>query len=128
MYISQDPIGLKGALNLYSYVGDPNCDIDILGLAIIKNKSEGLERKKIAYDKLKAEHPDATILSERYLRGKDGKSVKDPATGERRRIDYVVIEDGKVVKVVEVTSPTADKTAQFEKEGRIKENGGIFVR
>lgn len=33
-YISQDPIGLIGGLNLYSYVGDINDWIDLLGLQV----------------------------------------------------------------------------------------------
>jgi len=36
--------------------------------------------------------------------------------GARRRLDFVVVEDGKVKGVYEVTSPTADKTAQLEKK------------
>ncbi len=32
-----------------------------------------------------------------YLRDKDGNIVRDPVTGEGRRIDFVVIKDGKVV-------------------------------
>lgn len=32
-YISQDPIGLNGGINLYSYVHDTNAWVDILGLA-----------------------------------------------------------------------------------------------
>ena len=45
-------------------------------------------------------------FSERYLRDNKGKSVKDPLTGERRRIDFVVKgQDGKW-RPVEVTSRT----------------------
>ncbi len=33
VYISQDPIGLSGGLNLYAYVGDSNSWVDILGLS-----------------------------------------------------------------------------------------------
>ena len=41
--------------------------------------------------------------------------------GARRRLDFVVVEDGKVKGVYEVTSPTADKTAQLEKNWILEE-------
>jgi RHS repeat-associated protein len=132
-YLSQDPIRLLGGNNLYSYVSNPNTWVDIWGLAAIQNKVDGDARETIALERLKSEHPNGTILKERYLRDADGRSVKDigiddGGTGQRRRLDFVVIEDGKVVRVVEVTSPTADKTLQLQKEGRIKEQGGTYVR
>ena len=57
----------------------------------------------------------------------DCKSVRD-AFESRRRLDFVVIEDGKVKGVYEVTSPTADKTAQMLKETDIRGNGGTHVK
>lgn len=43
-------------------------------------------------------------------------------------MDFVVIENGKVTGVYEVTSPTADKTAQMLKETEIRGNGGTRVK
>ena len=63
-----------------------------------------------------------------YLRDENGEIVKDPVTGEARRIDFVVVKDGKVVDSVEVTSKTADKTEQTAKEDRIRENGGNYIK
>lgn len=68
------------------------------------------------------------IEDEVYLRDKDGNIVKDPVTGEARRVDFVVIKDGKVIKSYEVTSPTAPKEDQMAKEARIRENGGNYIR
>jgi len=62
------------------------------------------------------------------LRNADGTIAKDPVTGEARRVDHVVIEDGKARYVVETTSKTADKEAQIRKEVRIRGNGGTYVR
>ena len=58
------------------------------------------------------------IISEAYLRDKDGNIVKDPETNSARRIDFVVVKDGKVVDSVEVTSKTASKEEQSAKEDR----------
>ena len=62
-----------------------------------------------------------------FLRDETGKIVVDPGTGESRRVDFGVIKDGEVVKSIEVTSETADKTAQLEKEERIRDIGGNYV-
>ena len=44
----------------------------------------------LAKDILEKRYGKENVLSERYLRDNKGKSVKDPLTGERRRIDFVV--------------------------------------
>ena len=62
------------------------------------------------------------------MRDSEGKIVRDPETGEARRIDFVVVKDGKVVDSIEVTSETADKTGQTAKEERIREAGGSYIR
>ncbi|MBF1618154.1 MAG: RHS repeat-associated core domain-containing protein [Prevotella sp.] len=127
-YISQDPIGLTGGNpTLYGYVRDSNIQIDSFGLDAIPNKVAGNAREAIALEHLKKQHPNATILRERYIRDASGKSVRD-AFESRRRLDFVVIEDGKVKGVYEVTSPTADKTAQMLKETDIRGNGGTHVK
>ncbi|EBK2060125.1 hypothetical protein AAL85_25410, partial [Salmonella enterica subsp. enterica serovar Typhi] len=54
--------------------------------------------------------------------------VKDVETGEARRVDFVVVKDGEVVRSIEVTSETASKDAQLAKEGRIREQGGEWIR
>ena len=79
----------------------------------IKNKQDGLEREHNVEKELKQQYPFVkgyTVISEAYLRNKDGKIVSDPVTGEARRIDFVVVKGNSVVASVEVTSKTADKT------------------
>lgn len=76
---------------------------------------------------MSAQHPNATIQSECYLRDANGKSVRDPVTNERRRVDTAVIENGKA-DTYEVTSMTADKTDQLMKEQNIRDEGGTFIR
>ena len=97
----------------------------------IQNKIDGLKREQEVEEELKKKYSPEEgyeILSEVYLRDKDGKIVKDPETGEARRVDFVVIKDGKVVDSIEVTSKTADKTEQTAKENRIRENGGNYIK
>lgn len=67
------------------------------------------------------------IQCECYLRNAQGKSVKDPLSGERRRVDTVVIENTQA-QSYEITSPNADKRLQIAKESRIRASGGIYVK
>lgn len=97
----------------------------------IQNKIDGLEREKQVAEELKEQYPSEKgydIVPEALLRDKYGNVVKDPETNEARRVDFVVVKDGKVVDSVEVTSMTADKTQQMAKEDRIRENGGNFIK
>ncbi|WP_369414865.1 RHS repeat-associated core domain-containing protein [Morganella morganii] len=127
-FTQQDPIGLLGGLNLYQYAPNPLTWVDPWGWACIPNKVAGTAREKRAQEILEKRYGKENVLSERYLRGADGKSVKDPLTGERRRVDFVVKgRDGKW-RPVEITSLTAPKGPQIEKEIRIRNDGGIFVK
>ena len=97
---------------------------------IDKNREDGAAREADVKDKLENDYPAEDgyrIESQVPLRDKDGNIVKDPVSGESRRVDFVVIKDGKVIKSVEVTSETADKSAQIAKEDRIREAGGDYV-
>ncbi|WP_205836537.1 RHS repeat domain-containing protein [Iodobacter violaceini] len=126
-FISSNPIKLAGGSNLHQFAPNPISWLDPLWLARIKNAVEGDRRHQEFNEIIKAENTHAKIQSECYLRDKNGKSVKDPITGERRRVDTAVIENGKA-KTYEVTSTSADKQEQLAKEGRIMGNGGNYIR
>ncbi len=101
------------------------------GKSAIQNKLDGLQREKDVAQDLKKKYPSGdgySIISEAYLRGKDGKIIKDGVTGEARRIDFVVLKHGEGVDSIEVTSKTADKTSQIAKEDRIRNAGGNYIR
>lgn len=92
------------------------------------NQLAGSGREALARAELEALHPGASIQNEVYLRSANGKRAIDPFTGEARRIDSVVLQNGRALDSVEVTSQTANKAAQIAKENRIRNNGGTFVR
>ncbi len=97
----------------------------------IQNKQDGLQREDEVREELKKAYPlekGYEVISEAYLRDSGGGIVKDPETGQARRIDFVVVKDGKAVDSIEVTSKTADKSNQIAKENRVRENGGNYVR
>lgn len=97
----------------------------------IQNKQEGMRREIEASSDLNQKYPEDKgykVAPETYLRDENGKIVKDPVTGEGRRLDFVVTKDGKIVDSVEVTSKTADKTEQSAKEERIRANGGNYIK
>lgn len=97
----------------------------------IKNKLDGLAREKEVAGELENAYPPEAgyqIIPEAYLRDKDGNIVKDSVSGEARRVDFMVVKDGKVVESIEVTSKTADKTEQTAKEERIRDVGGNYIR
>jgi len=62
------------------------------------------------------------------LRDSNGKSVQDPLTGERRRVDFIVQTQNGKWKPIEVTSRTANKHYQISKEEGIRNAGGIYAR
>lgn len=97
----------------------------------IQNKIDGCRREKEVERELKEKYPERDgyqVLRERVLCDENGNPVIDKETGEKRRIDFVVVKDGKVVAMVEVTSKTAPKLDQMKKEYRIRDNGGNYVK
>ena len=95
---------------------------------VVQNRIDGSRREAEVEAELKEANPNASVQSEQFLRDKNGHIVVDRITGERRRVDHVVIEDGRVTDAVETTSLTAKKDAQKAKEDRIIEQGGNFVK
>ncbi|UTM59457.1 hemagglutinin repeat-containing protein [Photobacterium sp. CCB-ST2H9] len=113
------PVRVSQEGNLYSPTasGEP-----------IPNAVEGNRRNFETEAELNARYPEASVQPEQYLRDSDGRIVKDPLTGEGRRIDHVVIQNGKVIDSAETTSLSARKEKQSEKEKRIRDSGGKYVR
>lgn len=99
--------------------------------SVVQNKLDGCRRENEVAKELEKQYPEKEgykVLRERELCDKDGNPVIDEQTGKKRRVDFVVVKDGKVVDMVEVTSKTAPKRDQLAKEYRIRDNGGNYIK
>ena len=95
---------------------------------ISANAAAGRARQAASKADLERLNPGASVQSEQLLRTADGRKAIDPLSGSGRRLDNVVIQNGKALDVVETTSLKANKAAQIAKENRIHDAGGNFVR
>jgi len=103
--------------------------VDPWGWACIsQNGTVGRGREKRVQRLLERIFGKDRVLRERYLRNSSGKSVRDPMTGERRRIDFLVQNRHGTWTPVEVTGRNVNKVSQITKEERIREIGGIYAR
>ena len=150
-FVNQDPMGLFGGDNLYSFGNQVLDFIDPLGLKIYGHRKNGKFRKKtepkskkksaskgeciqkkdgdartaLHKKDLDAQYGAARILSQKHLRNKKGEIVSDPLTGESRKLDLVIKGAGKNGDghAQEVTSKNASKSSQLAKEERIRGGG-----
>lgn len=106
--------------------------LDEIESQITKNKLDGTAREEKVLDDLISKNGEDNVIREALLRDKDGVPIKDPETGEARRIDFIVTQGKKIIESIEVTSETADKTLQMAKQTRILEEaverGGAFIK
>lgn len=101
---------------------------DFIMMSVQDNAVAGSRREREVTVDLLAQYPGGSVQNQQYLRDKDGNIVIDPLTNTARRLDHVVVVNGKVVDVVETTSLTARKNEQIDHESNIRVNGGTFVR
>ncbi|HEY9724426.1 MAG TPA: hypothetical protein V6D47_20655 [Oscillatoriaceae cyanobacterium] len=93
-----------------------------------RNHVLGFKREDTVLKRLQRALPNDWIYREQYLRDAKGQIVRDPMTGETRRIDFLVMSLDKVLDSIEVTGTKVDKTAQMAKEMRIRQAGGVYLR
>jgi RHS repeat-associated protein len=94
-----------------------------------KIKEIGNGREEVTDQQLKQEYPGQPVQRERMLRDADGKKVIDPVTGEGRRVDHAVIDrEANTAKTFETTGTNVDKRLQLQKEERIRQQGGTYIR
>ena len=78
-----------------------------------RNREVGRMREEEAARELQTKYPTGDgyeVQRERYLVGENGNIIKDPETGGARRLDFVVIRDGKVVKAIERLGASSSRT------------------
>jgi len=109
-------------------MGEADEVINDASKGIRANQKAGALREAAEKTDLEKAFPGASVQGQRYLRDANGKIVKDPISGEGRRVDFGVIQDGKALDMVETTSKTANKNAQILKEQRIRQEGGTFIK
>jgi hypothetical protein len=97
---------------------------------VAMNRINGDRREKIVQRFLRKRFPQAegyTVHAEQYLRDKQGRIAAEAASGESRRLDFVVFQGDRVISTVEVTSKTASKAIQSAKEESIRKAGGRYL-
>jgi RHS repeat-associated protein len=102
-FISQDPIGIDGGLNLYRYAPNSLNYIDLLGLDICANRKKGEDFKNAVKDEL--EKAGFTVVDEVTIR------VDAPDGAVRTRVDLLVFDQhGNPVLIETKASATAPYT------------------
>ena len=97
---------------------------------LAENRAAGALREARAGGELSDQYPPEqgyAVYSECCLRSSDGSISIDAETGQYRRVDFCVVKDNRVVDSVEVTSLTAPKETQLDKESRIRLDGGNYI-
>ncbi|WP_452231755.1 RHS repeat domain-containing protein [Lacinutrix sp. MEBiC02595] len=138
-YISQDPIGLlSGEYNLYSYVGDTNSLLDILGLKTYRKKN-GQFGKKPGRKKKKDDTHGNSVNSKKprqhyVIKDQDGKpyhGVGDTkgkrAQQSKERLEADPNNAGKTFEIESQTNhPTSLDALKGEAQG-IQNTGGAGI-
>jgi RHS repeat-associated protein len=91
----------------------------------------GLKREATGVKQLQLANPDGVIVTQRTLRGPDGKKLVDPLTGQGRRVDAAKLNRAeKTAETYEITGPNVDKRAQTRKEMNIFDTApnGVYIR
>ncbi|MEJ7139164.1 hypothetical protein RV045_12100, partial [Comamonadaceae bacterium SL12-8] len=101
---------------------------DLIMMSVHDNQVAGNRREREVAADLQRQYPLGSIQNQQYLRDKDGNIAIDPNTGTGRRLDHVVVIGGKVVDVVETTSPNAKKDRQLLHEQETRRAGGVYIR
>lgn len=127
MYISQDPIRLSGGLTLYSYVGDPNGWVDVLGLKPV-NAGDNLTEHNMSQDVLgylpRIEGGAIVITQEKHeqTRTYGGKGTKRDDAGKSFRYVLIAdIEDLKSITGDKYNESITDLIAYYEDKGMLEE-------
>ena len=92
------------------------------------NRETGAQRATEGRKQIQADNAGKRTQSETMLRNENGTKAVDIETGRGRRVDEVVFDGDGTARTFEITGADVDKREQEQKEDRILENGGSFVR
>jgi RHS repeat-associated protein len=101
------------------------------GTTIRENAAEGTRRETIGVESLKTNNPGSPIVTQRTLRGPDGRKLVDPTSGEGRRVDAAKLnQTERSAETYEITGPNVNKQFQVQKERNIfrANPDGVYVR
>jgi len=102
-FISQDPLGIDGGLNVYRYAPNPLNYRDLLGLDICANRKKGEDFKNAVKDEL--EKAGLVVVDEVTIK------VNGPNGSVRTRVDLLVMDqNGNPVLIETKASATAPYT------------------
>ena len=122
LVVSGDSISLKR---------ETESKLEELRLRVAQNREDGRLREEKYFKTLQKDFPAEkgfSILRESYLRDANGNIAIDKESGEKRRLDFVVVKENQPFASFELTSLQVDKTLQIAKENRIREHGGNFIK
>ncbi len=127
---AEDAVGLGADIAAIVVPGVPGgASSTIKAARMTENAITGASRQAKGVEQIVADNPGKRVQTETYLRTADGKRAKDPQTGEMRRVDAAVIDPKTgTAATKEITGPGVNKQRQAEKEQRIIDSGGTFVR
>lgn len=91
------------------------------------NREVGDLRELEELAELQARYPNASILRKKTLFDANRNPVIDARDKIGRQLDFVVVENGRVIDVVETTGLNVPKAKQLDRERRIRADGGQFV-
>jgi hypothetical protein len=130
---SEEAVALQALANLTGeavltvpFLAAPELRLGETTATVTKNLTDGLKREAKTAEML---NPGMVVQGQRDLRDATGARVIDPVTGTGRRVDHAVIDrSANTAKTYETTGPNVNKSAQIDKEQRVRDAGGTFIR
>jgi RHS repeat-associated protein len=124
-FISPDPIGLNGGLNLQSYAPNPISWIDPWGWCVQANAKAGRAWEQNVTNQARGKYGAGNVQEQVYIRPLDANG--NPVN-YRVRADNTITQPGKPIDVIDAKASSTAGYTPNQKSGYplIKQNGGII--